>query len=214
MIQAGLQLFRETRAKTLSMISTLSQEQMDFSPAARRWSVGEVADHLLLSEKLYRKDFADLIELAKSGRKPEVSRSSREINFSPAFLPKSFLPFLEVPFTIMNVFVPQSVREYVIRSRFIQGQNPDVATPQKSRLAADLCRELSEAVEQTAALLESNADLDYAHMIVRHPLMGSNNVLQLLRILCLHEQRHQDQITEICKSRSFPQAARTERATG
>jgi len=196
------------------MISTLSQEQMDFSPAARRWSVGEVADHLLLSEKLYRKDFADLIELAKSGRKSQVSRSSREINFSPAFLPKAFLPFMEVPFRIMNVFVPQTVREFVIRSRFFQGQNPDVATPQKGRPAADLCRELSQAAEQTAAVLESNAHLDYAHMIVHHPLMGSNNVLQLLRILCLHEQRHQDQITEICKNRSFPQGARADPATG
>jgi hypothetical protein len=44
-------------------------------------------------------------------------------------------------------------------------------------------------------------------MIQHHPLMGVNNVLQLLRIVALHEQRHQSQIGDILRLPGFPRAA-------
>jgi hypothetical protein len=37
--------------------------------------------------------------------------------------------------------------------------------------------------------------------------MGINNVLQLLRLVALHEQRHQSQINDILRRPGFPQAA-------
>ena len=49
--------------------------------------------------------------------------------------------------------------------------------------------------------------LDYRELRYQHPLMGDNNVLQILRILSLHERRHHSQIQDIFRSRQFPKAA-------
>ena len=42
------------RAQTLSLVATLTQRQVDFSPRAGSWSIGEVLDHLLRAEDNYR----------------------------------------------------------------------------------------------------------------------------------------------------------------
>jgi uncharacterized damage-inducible protein DinB len=65
----SLDLLRSTRAETLRLCAGVTQEQSEFMPAPEKWSVGEVLDHLLLAEKLYRDIFATLIELQKSGRR-------------------------------------------------------------------------------------------------------------------------------------------------
>jgi len=44
-------------------------------------------------------------------------------------------------------------------------------------------------------------------MIQQHPLLGVNIVLQLLRIVALHEQRRQSQIGDLLKLPGFPRAA-------
>jgi hypothetical protein len=44
-------------------------------------------------------------------------------------------------------------------------------------------------------------------MRYQHPIMGSNNVLQMLRIMALHERRHQSQIRDILRSRQFSMVA-------
>jgi hypothetical protein len=44
-------------------------------------------------------------------------------------------------------------------------------------------------------------------MLYQHPIMGSNSVLQMLRIVALHERRHQSQIQEVLRSRQFPKVA-------
>ena len=52
-----------------------------------------------------------------------------------------------------------------------------------------------------------DAGLDYREMRLSHPLLGDNNVLQLLRMMRLHEERHQEQIRDILHSPAFPKAA-------
>ena len=43
-------------------------------------------------------------------------------------------------------------------------------------------------------------------MFEQHPLLGTNDVLQLLRLVAFHEQRHQNQISETIKDPMFPWA--------
>ncbi len=207
MYQAHLDMFRRARGETLTFADSISQRQADWSPASGKWSLGEVLDHLLLAEKLYRGTFVRLIELQKSGRRALISSSFSDVNTSVGYLPQSLLPFLEVPFTVFNMFVPSFVREAMTQFRLLPAQNPDIAQPIKGRPVRDLSGELRSSLLETEALFHSNPGLNYRQMRYRHPLMGDNNALQILRILALHERRHHSQMRDILQSRQFPKAA-------
>jgi len=204
MYQAELDLLRATRARTLALVEGLSQAQMDFSPAPGKWSVGELLDHLLLSEQVYRDQIAQLIELKKAGQKPVLKRTFADLNVSVGFIPKSLLPFLDVPFSLLNLVTPSSVRESMIRYPLVPAQTSDKTTPRQGRPTDELRGELLSSFKETEALLEANPNLDYREMVSEHPLMGTNNALQLLRITAVHEQRHQDQISKILALPQFP----------
>jgi hypothetical protein len=197
MFEADLEQFRATRARTLVMIGSLTQPEMDYSPAPAKWSVGEVLDHLLLSEQISRRDIAELIQLKRTQRTPLVNRTLADFNVSLAFIPKFMLPFLELPLTMFNMFVPRAAREFLIRNRVVPAQSADIAIPRKGRSGDELRTELRSSLNETEALFEANPNLDYQNMISQHPLLGTNNVPQLLRLLALHEQRHQSQIADI-----------------
>ena len=207
MYQQSLELLHVTRAATLRKCSRMTQAQSDFSPAAGKWSAGEVLDHLLLAEKLYRGIFARLIQMQKAGQKPLIHISFDEVNTSIAFIPKPLLPLLEIPFTMLNLFVPTRVREAMTQFRFLPAQNPDVAIPQKGKPIGELRNALAVSYEETASLLNANPGLDYRRMRYIHPLMGDNNVLDSLRIVALHERRHQSQLDDILHARQFPKVA-------
>jgi hypothetical protein len=208
MVKANLERFRSIRARTLDMVEGLSQAQMDYSPAPDTWSIGEVADHLILSENSTRRDIAELIALTQAGRQPLLYRSSADFNVAAFFLPKFMLPFLEVPFNTLNLFVPDSVRELLVRYRLIPAQAADATTPRKGKSTAELHHGLHSSLEETEALFAANPNLDYDKMIRQHPLLGTQNVPRLLNILGLHEQRHQAQISDLLTDSRFPMVRR------
>jgi hypothetical protein len=147
---------------------------------------------------LYRDIFARLIQMQKAGQRPVIHISFDEVNTSIAFIPKAMLPMLEIPFTILNLFVPTRVRETMVQFRFLPAHNPDVAVPQKGKSIVELRSALSAWYEETAALLNANPG---------HPLMCDNTVLDSLRVIALHEKRHQAQIDDILRSRQFSKVA-------
>jgi len=207
MYQSDLALVGAARQRTLELVAGLTQVQIEFSSDPGRWSVGEVLDHLLLAEALNRRDITELIALAKSGRRPYLKRTFADMNVSMAFIPKAMLPSLEVPFRVLNMMVPRSAREFLTRYRLVPAQSPDAGTPRKDRPIDELREELHGSLQEMKALFEANPTLDYRAMIHQHPLMGVNNALQLLRIVALHEQRHQSQISDILRHPGFPRAA-------
>ena len=204
MFRESLEMFRSTRSRTKALAEHLSQEQLDFTSSKGKWSAGEVLDHLLLAERVNRDQIAELIELKKAQKKPFVRRTFADVNVSVAYIPKSVLPMLEVPFTLLNTFVPTGVREFVTRNRVIPAQAPDLAIPRKGRPAAELREDLASSFAETESLFNANPDLDYGEMTIQHPLIGTNNVPELLRFMALHEQRHQSQIINIMASPQFP----------
>ena len=207
MIQAELERFRVVRARTLALINGLTQAQMNHAPASGKWSVGEVADHLLLAEKFFREQIEELIALRVSGREPALNRTFADIDISLAFAPKALLPFLELPMTVMNLFVPRALREVMMRYRIAPAERPDAAAPRRGRDAEALRAELSASLRKTESLLSAHSGLDYLAMIVRHPLLGKNNAPQLLGLMALHEERHQAQILDALADSCFPQPA-------
>lgn len=209
-LRATLDLFSATRGGTLALIEGLSQEQLDRRPAPGRWSVGEIADHVLRAESYFRNELRELIALARSGRRPVLRRSLSDVDISFAFIPKPLLALFQVPLSLAGLFVPSAFRELLLRNRLIPAQNPSFSTPEKGRRGEDLRRDLAAGIEQTRVLVEQNADLDGRTLVLQHPLLGTNDESGLLRFLALHEQRHQEQIREVLAGdRSASRAART-----
>ena len=197
MMKASLERFRSIRTRTLDLAQGLSQEQMDFSPAADEWSIGEILDHLQLNEHVFRTDVAALIDLAKAGKAPRLYRSFAEFNAAPAFIPKWALPFLEVPFTVMNMFIPNSLRESLVQSNLVSIRHPDITTPSKGRPTDVLRAELRASLQETETLFAANPTLDYDTMTRQHPLLGIQTVPQFLDLLGIEERLHQDQIVKL-----------------
>jgi hypothetical protein len=203
MVNTNLERFRSIRARTLAMVQGLSQVQMDYSPAPGTWSIGEVVDHLILSVNIIRMDIAELIELAKAGKEPLLYRSAAEFNITTFFIPKCMLPFLEVPFNFLGMFIPDSVREFFVRYGLIPARAADTATPRRGRSAAELHDGLRSSLEELEALFAANPNLDYDRMMHQHPLLGTQNVPHLLYIMRLHEERHQTQISDLLTDSRF-----------
>lgn len=202
MYKQNLALLRATRDATLHLSSGISQAQSEFAIPGK-WSAGEVLHHLVLADDLYRRNFTRLIDLAESGQTPILRSNFAELNTSIAYIPKPLLPMLEIPFTVLNLFVPAVVRETMTQFRLLPAQNPDVTTPAKGEPIQQLRAALQSSCEQIETLFNDHSHLDYRAMRYQHPIMGSNNVLQMLRIMALHERRHQSQIRDILHSRQF-----------
>ena len=194
------------RAQTLAALAPLSQAQLDFSPAARRWSIGEVADHLRLAEGLYRDEIGRLIALARAGERPYLKRSFADINVSPFYLPTPVLSMLEVPFGFMSRVIPDQVRSFVTEFPLLPTRNPGLATPRPGRPAAALRADLARSIADTRALVAESSDLDLTTMISEHPLTGASNVPAILRFLSEHERRHQGQMEKVRSDSGFPRA--------
>jgi hypothetical protein len=192
--------FAATRARTLALVRGLDQATLDRRPAPGRWAVGEVLDHLLLAEGYVQGEMGRLIELARSGRPAVLRRSFSEIDISIAFIPRPLLSLFEGPIWFLGRFVPNSVRDLLLRNRILPAQNPSFATPRPGRPGEELRSDLAASLEQTRGLLAANADLDYGRMTLDHPLLGSNDIAGLLRFLDGHESRHQAQIREALAS--------------
>src|SRR5580704_9701712 len=150
MYKQNLELLLSARAGTLRLCSTITQAQSEFAPQ-RKWSSGEVLHHLLLSDYLYLRNFARLIQLQKSGERPVLRSNFADLNPSIAYIPKSLLPMLEIPFTVVNLFVPNVLRETMTQFRLLPAQNPDITTPKKGQPVSELRASLQSAYDEIAA---------------------------------------------------------------
>lgn len=204
MIERAFAEFAAARGRTIALAAPLTQAQLDFRARPGRWSIGENLDHLLRAEDLYRSEFARLIDLVRAGERPYIRRTFSEVNVAPLYVPEQLLPLLDVPFTFMNRFVPQSIRDYATEYPLLRMRNPAIATPRAGRPGPELRDELASSFERTRTLLETNADMPFEHMISEHPLTGVANVAQIFGFLARHEKRHHSQIEKVRADGGFP----------
>jgi uncharacterized damage-inducible protein DinB len=192
------------RALTLASVTPLSQAQLDFSPRPGRWSIGEIADHLLLAERLYRDEVTELVKLARAGQTAYRKHSFSDVNVAPLHLPDAVLPWLEIPFGLVSRFMPDALRAIVTELPILPTRNPDVTTPRPHRPAPDLKAGLAASMAATCALVESNSDLDLDALVTEHPLTCRTNVAQILTFLAQHERRHHAQMEGVRLDPRFP----------
>lgn len=207
MVEKNLRLLESTREATLRQTAHLTPEQAHQRPSPESWSVAEVLEHLLISETLYRETIARLIGMYRAGERPWISQGLADVDTVPPFVPKELLRLMDIPLTVMNLFVPPFVRERMMTVRLFKAQSPSIARPNAGKSVGQLRRELADSVCATAQLVRENADVDFRRLRYSHPVLGTNNVMGILRIVAFHEKRHQEQIQEILSSRALPHVA-------
>ncbi len=201
-MRKNLRSLLSARQRTLSLVESLDQGQMDRHPARGRWSVGEVLDHLLLTERFYRGEIADLIRAARAGRRARKDRTFEDLDVSFLFIPRTMLPYLQVPVSVMTLFTPRCLQDYLLEHNILPLQHPTVAAPRGGRPADELRSELETSADKTRRMIEENSDLDYDTMRHYHPLLGPNTASSLVSVVALHEQRHHAQIEGALSARA------------
>src|SRR5215470_8061088 len=84
---AEVERFREVREKTLAVLEQLNIPQASWSPGEGKWSILQVADHLLRSEEMFRDQARRLIDAVDEG-KTSIEISSREVDVGFAAIPR------------------------------------------------------------------------------------------------------------------------------
>ncbi|HVT19296.1 MAG TPA: DinB family protein [Thermoanaerobaculia bacterium] len=191
--------FAAARARTLALVAGVPQAELDRARLSwtgrRRWTPGEILDHLVLSEKFYRGELGTLVRLARSGRPAEIVRSFSDLDISVLFIPRAVLALFALPLTLASLALPAPLQDFAARSRLVPAQNPTATTPRRGRPGEELRADLAASLAATEALFAANDDLDFTRMVYQHPLLGRRNVPEMLRFLALHEQRHHEQLT-------------------
>ena len=203
-VASEISRLRVIRRQTLGLLTYLTEEQASWSPKAGAWSVLQVLDHIVLFEGLYREAIGKLIELVKQGRKAEIKYSLSDIDVSMPGVPKAVWTAMEIPLDFANNFIPAVVRQTIIRFPIVAATSPKIADPRPGLTLVSMREQLGEAARLTAELLATPLPDDGQNMKVSHPILGVNNVVDLLGLIAAHEERHQRQIREVLMNPRLP----------
>lgn len=197
--------FHDGRAETLALVDSLTQEQLDFSTAPRKWSVGEVLDHLVRVDEVFRDEYDELLRRwKKRGRGVGLYRSLSDAGFSLPLVPDALLPLFDVPTAMAGILFPRPIRQAVFRNRAVPAQAPKRIEPRHGRPADDLVGDLAGFQEYLERFFADNPDVEWERLRYYNPLCGLTNLPGVMSFIASHEGRHRKQIREILEADGFP----------
>ena len=196
MTNEKLEQARTTRSETLHLVEPLSQSQIDFAEEAQ-WSVGEVLDHLAKSDSTYLKQIDRLIDLKLKGRKPQIVVTLAQMEFGFPLVPKPVLPFVDLPVAVFNYFLPNSVRELILRNPAIPAESPAVLRPEGGKEKSRLVGALLQSLNRTERIFSDHPEMDFTEFRFYHPLFGYNDVYDIIGLMVSHERRHHKQLQRL-----------------
>jgi hypothetical protein len=153
------------QAATDSVPPPLRQQR----PAAERWSVAEVLEHLMLVDRLFTERIGGRITAAKAALGAEASE-------------RTPLP-------------PQIASMMASRARTRNA--PEQVIPSGSMDAAAALTALQQAHHGFRSVLLEASGLALSTVTYEHPFFGTLNAYQWAELMAGHEQRHAEQIAEI-----------------
>jgi hypothetical protein len=199
--------FREAREKTLNILGNLTTSQASWSPGKGGWSIAQIADHLLLTEQMYREQFERVIQLSNEGKGSSIEISLSEVDVGFAVIPRGVISFFETPMRVFNIFVPHVLRETMVRYSIVSSLNPRKSQPRAGLVLAKLRQDLVRSLDETEELLLERMPRNADELTINHPLMGNNTIPQLFRIVIAHELRHQEQMERVQADSGFPRVS-------
>jgi uncharacterized damage-inducible protein DinB len=173
--ERGLTELQATRKLFLESVTGLSEAQWNFKPAPEVWSVGEVAEHIAVSEDTI---FGMVTEKIMKG--PAEPDKKAEVQGKD-----------------------QIILEKVV-DRSVKVQAPEILRP-THRFASQqaLVDHFKESRDRTIAYVANTQD-DLRSHFGDHPLLKTMDGYQWLLLLSSHSHRHTLQIEEVKANPNFP----------
>jgi hypothetical protein len=173
----ALSALHATRKQYTDTLAGVSAAQWEWKPAADRWSVGEVAEHLALSEET-------LFQLIET-----------KILSSPA-QPEKMAETKGKDETVLKL----------VSSREQKFQAPEFLQPRKAfpDKAATVAAFVKARDRNIAFIRETNADM--REHIAPHPALGPLDAYQWFLLIAAHTERHLAQVKEVMATEGYPKA--------
>ncbi len=205
-LHQGINRMRIQRTQVLSVISGLSQEQLDFKPSAEVWSVGEIAHHIGLVEQGLMGIAKDVLQRAGSGASASKAVGYDDLPITPTMLPKSVFrlaPILK-PFAFAMRFMPAPLHEFIMSNPVVKVKTAPNLEPKAGMERNDIIVFLNQVREEMLRWLDSVKERDLSRYRWEHHLLGHHDVYGTLDVLADHEHRHLQQIEGVKKNPKFP----------
>jgi uncharacterized damage-inducible protein DinB len=172
--EQALKLFQTSRDNFLKSISSLSEKQWTFKPGPDRWSVGEVAEHITVSE-------STLFGLVLKSMQSPPDPAKREL--------------VKGKDQVIVAKVPDRSQKF---------KAPEILQPTgRWANEADLTKAFEEARQANMDYIRNTND-DLRDHFFDHPVLGPMDGYQWLLLIAAHSARHTAQIEEVKADPNFP----------
>ena len=164
-----------------SSFGQMSAAQLNWKPAAERWSVGQCFDHLINSNKGY----LPIIDSVRKGTKKTTFWE--RLPMLPGLAGKLLIKSLD----------PASARKLKAPKNFKPAQS-DIS----ARIVDDFLAQQNEVIEG----MKATGHLDLNRIIITSPAASfvAYSLLDAYRIIVVHEQRHLQQAKRVAAETAFP----------
>lgn len=202
----ALERIQRERALLNTQFESLSQAQLDFKPSSDSWSVGQVAHHVGLAEKMLQDNVRELLQAGRERRRVTRNVTFQDLPMRPRIIPGLLLAMEPVllSFSIMNTFVPRPLQSFFLANSILKIKTAPALEPKAGMPREELLQYLRDARDSTLKLLEPAKSRDLSAYRWRHPLMGTHDIYGTLELMANHDRRHRMQMEEIQKSPNFP----------
>ena len=170
--------------ETSRTFGRLSAQQINWTPSAGEWSIGQCFDHLIISNRPY----FQIIEAIRAGRRRRV------LERVPVVPPRL------VARLIMNTLRPDLGRRAKARPAFY---------PSSSHIAVGIVASFLEQQDRLLRLMEATRSLDLDRIRITWPVISlvTYSLMDAYRIIVAHEQNHFVQARRVMESPGFPVSA-------
>lgn len=181
MLERLLEDVEQIGERARHLTSRLSDAQLEWMPPDGGWSVGQVLEHLLISDRSYVLRMRPLIDNAKTRVVPAV-RASWRPTLAGRFLIKSLAPGASRKLPAPSIYRP--------------GPSP----------RPGVVGEYLRSLDDLASLLRDARGLDLGRLRMSSPVsrLIRVHVGDGFAIIVVHAQRHLGQIERVLKSPGFP----------
>jgi hypothetical protein len=160
--------------------SSLAENQINWKPSEKKWSVGECIDHLVVTHKLYNSKIKELQPLFKDSD--------------------------EGSFEFKHTFSGRMILKYVDPNSTTRAKTFKVFKPSMRQINTNIIRSFCEEVETMISFAEKPHGADLTKIKISSPVtkLLRMNVGDALLINLYHDKRHLNQAEKIMMETNFP----------
>lgn len=171
----------ESVIKEFGKFKMLSESQINWKPSQENWSIAECVDHLIVTNKLYFKEFEK--QFSKKLIETDCSKTEVQHKWLSRFIIKSVDPANAKRVSTFAVFMPSL-----------------------SNHSKDVFDRFSNLQNQFIHLSSTAENLNFNEYFMSSPAAKiiKENFCDVLEIIRLHDRRHFNQAEKLFNHRNFP----------